>query len=388
MKKIVFLSTTLLLLVLLTTCGEKESLFEREEAPASQEEKYLFTLDDALSYAGTFQLRNENLITKGEAKAVSQSMSVGVGKPDFHIINYTSGGFVIISADKRIPPVIAYSDDSEFDFEGEFPPGLQMWMDNVSQNVKNKRAENAELDASTTALWNAFTGNIVAAPPAPTYCTPVGAHYSNYQIITYGPLLTTTWSQMIGYNEALTNMGCSVNGYPPVGCVPLAFAQLMRYHQKPSSYNWASMGPGSSALQNLLKDLGTYFGVDYGCDGSGIGTMYDIQSVLPTHYGYSSCTSSGYNYNSLYNYISTNKPVLILGFEGPAGHMWVCDGLELIYDGTCITGNTVQTTLVSKRLHMNWGSENGNYNGYYSENYFNPGSHAFNSNITLYFVTK
>ncbi|MDR1201293.1 MAG: C10 family peptidase [Tannerellaceae bacterium] len=388
MKKLLFLSTTLLLLVLLTTCGEKESLFEREKAPVSQEEKYLFSLGDALSYAGKLQLHNENLITKGEIKAVSQSisMSVGVGKPDFHIINYTNGGFVIVSADKRIPPVIAYSDDSEFDFEGEFPPGLQMWMDNVSQNVKDKRAENAEPDASTTAMWNAFTGNIVAAPPAPTYCTPVGATYTNYQTITYGPLLTTTWSQMTGYNEALTYMGCSVNGYPPVGCVPLAFAQLMRYYQKPSSYSWSSMGPGSSILQNLLKDLGTYLGTYYDCDGSGTDTYY-IQSVLPTHYGYSSCTSSGYNYNSLYNYISTNKPVLITGC-GTGCHMWICDGLELIYDGTCITGNTIQTTLVSKRLHMNWGSEGGNYNGYYSENHFNPGPHAFNNSISLYFVTK
>jgi hypothetical protein len=68
--------------------------------------------------------------------------------------------------------------------------------------------------------------------------------------------------------------------------------------------------------------------------------------------------------------------------------MWICDGLELIYNGTCITGNTIQTTLASKRLHMNWGSIGGRYNGYYSENHFNPGAYAFNSDISLYFVTK
>jgi predicted small lipoprotein YifL len=79
MKKILFLSTTLLLLVLLTTCGEKEHLFEREKAPVSQEEEYSFSLDDALSYTGKFQLQNKNLITKAEVKAVSQSMSIGNG---------------------------------------------------------------------------------------------------------------------------------------------------------------------------------------------------------------------------------------------------------------------------------------------------------------------
>jgi hypothetical protein len=156
MKKKLFLSATLMLFVL-TACGEKESLFERENAPASQEETYLFTLDNALSYAGKFQLRGKNPSTKGEVKSISQSMSVGAGQPDFHVINYTDGGFVIISADTRISPVLAYSDDSGCNFEDELPPGLQMWMDNVSQEIKTVRAENAEPSASTTALRSAFT---------------------------------------------------------------------------------------------------------------------------------------------------------------------------------------------------------------------------------------
>jgi hypothetical protein len=239
-------------------------------------------------------------------------------------------------------------------------------------------------------LWNVFTGNIVAAPPAPTYCSPVGTQYPNYQTITYGPLLTTAWDQVDGYNEALPYMNCTStnNGRPRVGCVPLACAQLMKYHKKPSSYNWSSMGPGSSALQNLLKDLGTYLGTGYGCTASG--THEDnITNVLTTHYGYSSCTSSGYNYNSLYNYISTNKPVIICGQGNDGRHMWICDGLELTYNGTCVTGNTIQTTLVTKRLHMNWGW-GGVDNGYFLENYFNPPikGYTLNDFITLFFVTK
>ena len=79
----------------------------------------------------------------------------------------------------------------------------------------------------------------------------------------------------------------------------------------------------------------------------------------------------------------------MVGYDGNNGHMWICDGVELIYDGTCITVNTLQTTFVSKRLHMVWGSKiPGRYNGYYSENNFNPGPYAFNSDISLYFVTK
>jgi hypothetical protein len=250
MKKFLFLTLSLLLLVL-ASCGEKESLFEISEMPAIQEEEYLLPLSDALSYAGNFQLRGENVITKGESKTIAQSMSIGGETPYFYIINYTDGGFVIISADKRIPPVLAYSDDSEFDFEGEIPPGLQMWMDNISQDVESKRTQAAEPDASVTAQWDVFTGNIVKAVPPPEYCSTVGTYYPDYQIITYGPLLTTAWAQGTGYNEALTNIGCSGNGYPPVGCVPLACAQLMRYYQQPSGYSWTSMGAGSSTLQTL-----------------------------------------------------------------------------------------------------------------------------------------
>jgi hypothetical protein len=137
-----------------------------------------------------------------------------------------------------------------------------------------------------------------------------------------------------------------------------------------------------------MKNLGTQLGTSYACSGSGT-YENNIINVLKNNYGYSSCTSSSYNYNSLYNYISTNKPVIICGTDtgGNGRHMWICDGLELTYDGTCVTGNSIQTTLVRKRLHMNWGWGTG-YNGYYSENYFNVAGYAFNNNVVLFFINK
>lgn len=50
------------------------------------------------------------------------------GEPYYFIINYEGGGFIILAADKRSEPLLAYSFDSNFALdEANMPDGLIDW---------------------------------------------------------------------------------------------------------------------------------------------------------------------------------------------------------------------------------------------------------------------
>ncbi|MDR2533472.1 MAG: C10 family peptidase [Tannerellaceae bacterium] len=391
MKQILYLSTVVFLFIL-TGCNDGEPLPRSDIASDLQSGEYVFTLDEAVEYAASAGLPGEEIATRAGSRTVAQAGSIGEGTPDMHIVNYAGGGYAIISADTRLEPLLAYSYEGSFDFDGEIPYGFQLWMNNVSLDIASKRAQNAVQSPALAARWGAFAaaGNALMVMPPPTSCSPNGAYYPNYHTELYGPLLTTaSWHQGVGFNDALPYRGCSSysNFRPPVGCVPLACAKVMKHYQKPTNLSWASMGSGSSALQTLLKNLGTQLGTTYSCSESvTLGSV--VAGVLINNYGYSSCPVSGYNYSSVYSFIINNKPVLMGGFGPTGGHMWVCDGLELVYDGTC-NGNTITTTLWNKYLHMDWGWGIGSMPPTYcSETYFGAHGYSFNNSVSIYLLSK
>lgn len=49
--------------------------------------------------------------------------------PSFYVINYQSGGFVIISADKRVNPILAFSKTDTFDYnQAKNQNGIGFWL--------------------------------------------------------------------------------------------------------------------------------------------------------------------------------------------------------------------------------------------------------------------
>lgn len=64
--------------------------------------------------------------------------------PQLYIINFKEGGFIIISADKRIEPILAYSESSNFplnDFSN-MPFGLSFWLNSTCNFIDSVRHEN------------------------------------------------------------------------------------------------------------------------------------------------------------------------------------------------------------------------------------------------------
>ncbi|WP_280956312.1 C10 family peptidase [Aequorivita sublithincola] len=209
--------------------------------------------------------------------------------------------------------------------------------------------------------------------------------------------MSTKWNQTCGYNTYMPVLNCDFtcdinNAY--AGCVPVAIAQIMKYHQFPVSYNWANMplDNGNNTIALLIKDIHdkiNYYGsaVHYECDGTGVNTDYSTAFLFRNFFGYSTATSADYNSNTIVNELRANRPVILQGGRNANwwifnnyedGHMWVCDGFQrsvvCMYDDD---GNPIGAVhYLYYRMNWGWG---GTYNNaWYANNNFNPGSNTFN----------
>ncbi len=310
-------------------------------------------------------------------------------KSAFYIMNYQEGGFVVVSGDKREQPIMAYSNDGNFNFnKQQLPFGLLMWLEETAEAIGKIREETSTEINETQAE---YFKNMYRQPcdmmrsmglsrlPCPDGDGPCDNQYWNY-----GPLINASWNQWTGFNNTLPNMGCNSNGgRPPSGCVATAIGQVMRYHQHPSGYNWAAMplgSGGSNEVSQLLEDIGDAVNMDYGCNGSGAQTS-DGAGALRNTFGYSSASFSDWNHNTTKNEIRYGRPVVLAGHTDKScflwwcgyqnGHAWVCEG----YRSTFYCEIGVTTT----HYYMNWGW-GGSYNGYYAYNSWNPNGYNFKYN--------
>lgn len=343
-KLFVFLTLS----ILLSSCQSDVDINKYQQKGDNMEEKH-FTVDPNLVIGIA---KNIDLYTSVATKStlvekeIESFIPYGKGRsvPAFYIVNYKGNGFSIISADKRVNPILGYSEDGSFSME-DIPDGLNLWLEWVSERISYYRAENIQADPMTTSVWNSTECPV---KPIRNICDNV----DNISTITKGPYLSSTWDQRNGYN-AFCPEGC------PAGCVPVAAAQIMRFWKHPNKYHWDNMplDKASTATARLLSELGSefYFDVSYSPTGTSARNAF-TDNVL-RDLGYSSATRNKYNYATLKGELYAGRPVLLEGKNSVSGggHTWVCDGIWI----------TNYTTNSTSMLHMNWGW-NGKYNAYYN----------------------
>jgi len=298
--------------------------------------------------------------------------------PSFYIFNYVGGGYAIISADKRVQPILAFSNTQNFKYSNTISWGLSNWLTVNDKNMKLlKNSPALKAPKSVTALWaevasQAAPGTVFREMPPP----PCVSYDSTIAMV--GPLLQTHWGQGYPYN--------GVTGYL-TGCEATAMAQVMYYWQTPTSgYDWADMplintnapsAAGNASVSQLMSDIGHSVSMIYGFSESTAAT-----SAMPggfSGFGYGSVANDYLPNNnnvisdySTYSFIFSNLdlgwPVILSGETdsgGDNGHAWVCDGYSESESYDCDT----QTGEVYLFYDMNWG-EDGVSDGWYGYNYW------------------
>lgn len=350
------------------------------ELPSKQERKEsgkdLVSLQEAQEQAIRFLTLEATSASSGADRKIADSHTeYDGGVPALYIFNFENGGFAIVSANKRQGGILAYSETGNFPirhagastFLGNesMPDGVLAWIENKkvsARRIRNNAAQEPE--------------SFILIPPPGGSCT------DSYNVKRELPL-QTKWDQGCGWNQFAPEASNGPCGRAWAGCVAVAMAQIMRYHQFPSAFDWASMANTWSTTNTawLLRDIGNRVNMSYGGDGSGA-YMENVDAALE-QYGYStSAQDTSYSFYSLKNEISAGRPVVMsgskdcsfLGFPTCGGHAWVVHGFQENY--VCETG------ILYRYILSNWGW-GGSLDGWYAEHDITPGDRDYNYNQKL-----
>lgn len=357
MKKIIILLTFLLFLSLNMFANP----VDREEAQKCAVNFYTYNAPE-----GVFDFSVKDVIIHTYS-----------GKTSFYTFVFQSGGFVLISADDYVRPVLAYSFTGNVDRDDK-NPALGYKLESYKKQIEHAKTLKAK-DENLSKMWEGLRSNTLT------------------EKLKAGPyLLSTTWNQ-----SPIYNMYCPPN--TPTGCVATAMAQIMNFHKWPQTgrgfhayvpsgspvygkqaadfasgnYDWTNMPnilsqssteQQKTAVAKLMYHCGVSVDMNYKTDGSGAYSE-DVVYSLTNYFLYDHSGIELINFNvaqetawlsKIKNEIDNGRPVYYAGSsEEDGGHAWVCDG----YDSF-------------NNLHINWGW-GGSYDGYFAASAMNPGNYSF-----------
>lgn len=292
-------------------------------------------------------------------------------------------GYIVVSSDNKITPVLAYSFECAFNLDN-MSPGQAGYLNYYSESNDRADKTDAEMAEANRAEWNYLLGYDPMAKVT-------------RDVVTSPVLLDgIVWEQGWPFNSMCpTKSGgdASFHGHAPVGCVATATCHVMKYWNWPSSgtgsythsnsanggcgnitvnfanqtYNWYSMPDDPSGNENpevgkICYHVGVAVKMQWAADGSGSQT-WNVPTALKTYFKYA--TDIAYKAKSSYtdanwrqllkSQIDQKYPMVYSGSPatwGSAGHAWNCDGYQ-------IDGET-------EKFHMQWGWGPYGGNGFYT----------------------
>lgn len=295
----------------------------------------------------------------------------------YYIFNLVNNGYIIVSADDNITPVIGYSYESELDLN-QAPENLKYWLDYTAEEIYVAINNQIFADLKIQNDWN-------------YYLTRDASNLNVRKDKAVSPLLSCNWDQGKYYNQFCPVASGGPDGKALVGCVAVSMAQVMYYYRYPNqgngnhgginfgttTYYWDNMvdmlANYNSSVATVLYHAGKAVDMYYTATGSGANTS-DCPYALKTYFRYNSNCS----YASKYLYTTTNwknlmktnldnsRPLIYSGSDpSTSGHAWNCDG----YDA-------------SDKFHMNWGWS-GYANGFYAIDNLSAGGNNFTDYIGM-----
>lgn len=308
-------------------------------------------------------------------------------EPYYYVYNVQGdNGFIIVSADDDITPILAYSFVGKYDVKASLPPAFVDWLGNYKKQIKQIKQIKQNISVQLNAVKSIWARNL-----AKRYNT--NSDISNY----INPLFdrdSIYWDQLCNYNINCPYDSRCVKycNHTPIGCVAVAMGQIMRFWKYPKNSNTI---PGYSDDDNKDENGSIISNSNYGYMNGVNSTTYnwtqipnkltsestDIQKNSISQFLYNCALSvkmnfgpsvSGANdieaFNSFKNYfnyynsiqyvkkndysnindwintikteLNSNRPVYYRADDtsGDGGHAFVCDG----YDS-------------NNMFHFNWG---------------------------------
>ena len=253
-------------------------------------------------------------------------------------------GWIIVSGDDAMIPVIGYSFKNEFSERSRWEESTRQWFQSIDRHI-GKNLEKPQLPRNEqweelfeTNATKSVTGTAVE------------------------PFIEVEWDQSSGWNQYCPEDSDGPGGHAYVGCVAVSMAQAMSVYQYPErptgehgynssnygyiylnydnqpAYDWNSMSLKSADDENarLLYHLAVSVDMGFSAFGSGAYTS-KAPGVLRNYFGYSESLTykrrSGYEKEEwkqmLIDDLLQGRPIIYSGDgdNGEAGHAFNIDGV-------------------------------------------------------------
>ena len=282
--------------------------------------------------------------------------------PYYIFTSSDSMGFVIVAGDDLARPILGYSADARLGDKDNLPLGMQDWLNDIERQISAAQSRQASPSEDVTRQW--------AAPPEGNVLKQ---------------LSTALWNQRYPFNNQCPMDG---NARALTGCVPTAYAILMKYYNYPTrgkgltkfyetatkginvairdlhhEYDWDNMpmefvngkytAKQASNVATLMADIGGALQVDYKTDVTvgflGLAQLFVNFDYFPGWQQYKGANSVENWYGLLCAELNQNRPIIYRA-ENQKG-----DGHAFILDGYTD----------KDYFHVNWGW-GGDCNGYFA----------------------
>ncbi len=302
-----------------------------------------------------------------KSKPIQQSYIGSNNNEDlYYIFNYNDCGFVVVAANYKSTPILAYSIEDNIDLD-KLNPSMKMWLESHMMDIINTDITYSQKDLLKKE-WDNILNNAIPTRKS----------------LKIGPFMTSKWNQDRYYNaycpedgNVTGEIGGNYDNHVPNGCVAVAMSQIMYYHRFPyvgtgshtyvspygrlsadfssAKYDYNAMADiatdYSHSLALLIYHAGISVEMNYSPTGSGSQTEKARMSLIG-YFGYS--TTSRFEKREMYTdsvwlskiieSLDSRLPIIYSGRkkDANAGHAWICDGYESLTD-------------TSAYLHFNWG---------------------------------
>ncbi|MBP5672990.1 MAG: C10 family peptidase [Victivallales bacterium] len=263
-------------------------------------------------------------------------------------------GYLVMSADDTLPPVVAFDTKSALVTTSEHPlPSMLKRQGEIFlSELEKPQTRGNGLAEENKARWNRLLNHTRAESTTPS-------------TIIRQPMLTMEWNQGAPYNYFCPS-GSTYMQRALTGCVATAAAQMMKYHEWPVAgkwtkshtdgkgdvqgtvradftipYDWEAMvdnyternesnyGYSEFAVARLFMELGVLVDADYGMDETSARSS-KLHTLMAQCLGYSDSAVYG-SESGFYSRIRTEmvegRPAFVTYTQENNGHMFIVDGL-------------------------------------------------------------
>lgn len=259
--------------------------------------------------------------------------------PGYYVVEFiTEGkeGFSMVSADRRIEEVFAFSEYGSLN-DTAYNEGLKMFCEGLPYYIKDKIES-----FNTDSLYNAVSERLASTKSGWIDDGPIHYLYMQQGFLPdpdyeymgeetigdtgteYGTILTTQWKQTSPYNNKLPYVSATQKAY--AGCTLIALVQIMGHYKigykNITTADWKRFTQTSQCYEEKLQDcIKSIFDEiqNKDVDANGTGISHKSANQFLNNNGYQT------SYYSSYKPEQMVLPVMVSGYNPDSVHTWIID---------------------------------------------------------------